>query len=68
MNDEKQNGADLHDRTAALLLLNKQERRLIRELLEMMRDSDPVRTRISRKLGEEYVEIGRHLLEAMLRP
>ena len=55
----------LHDKTGALLMLNKQERKLLRELLTMTLKSQPARDWIAKKLGSEYVEIGEHLLKAM---
>jgi len=55
----------LHDKTGALLMLNKQERKLLRELLAMTLQSRPAREWITKKLGSEYVEIGENLLKSM---
>ena len=55
----------LHDKTGALLMLNKQERKLLRELLSMTLQSQPAREWITKKLGSEYVEIGENLLKSM---
>lgn len=55
----------LHDKTGALLMLNKEERTLVRELLLMAKNSESIRTYITKRLGEKYVEIGDKLLESM---
>lgn len=55
----------LHDKTGALLMLNKEERTLVRELLLMAKNSEPIRAYITKRLGEKYVEIGKKLLESL---
>ena len=55
----------LHDKTGALLMLNKEERILLKELLLMVRNSGNVRTYITKKLGEKYIQIGEELLKSM---
>lgn len=55
----------LHDKTGALLMLNKQERKLLKELLSMTLKSQPAKDWITKKLGSEYVEIGEKLLKTM---
>jgi hypothetical protein len=55
----------LHDKTGALLMLNKEERILLKELLLMVRNSGNVRTFITKKLGEKYIQIGEELLKSM---
>lgn len=55
----------LYDRTGALLMLNKDERRLLRELLSMTLKSKNARDWIEKKLGKEYVNIGERLLKTM---
>lgn len=55
----------LYDRTGALLMLNKEERRLLRELLSMTLKSKNARDWIEKKLGKEYVSIGERLLKTM---
>jgi hypothetical protein len=65
MEKEKDFELALHDKTGALLMLNKQERKLLRELLAMTLQSQPARDWITKKLGSEYVEIGENLLKSM---
>ena len=55
----------LSDETAALLMLNKEERKLIKELLLMAMHSESVRSYIVKKLGNNYIEIGQQLLKTM---
>jgi hypothetical protein len=55
----------LADKTGALLMIDKKERELVRELLAMTLKSPSAREWISKKLGKEYVQIGMKLLKAM---
>jgi hypothetical protein len=55
----------LADNTGALLMINKQERILLRELLAMSLKSQSARKWISNKLGPDYLGIGERLLKAM---
>jgi len=55
----------LADKTGALLMIDKKERELVRELLAMTLKSPSARDWISKKLGKEYVQIGMKLLKAM---
>lgn len=55
----------LADKTGALLMIDKKERELVRELLTMTLKSPSAREWISKKLGKEYVQIGMKLLKAM---
>jgi hypothetical protein len=55
----------LHDKTGALLMLNKKERRLLKELLIVALKSENARGWIVKKLGSEYIEIGEKLLNSM---
>jgi hypothetical protein len=59
---------DLSDRTAALLMVNKDERKLIRELLVMTLNSENGKGHILKKLGAEYVELAENLLKALGSP
>jgi hypothetical protein len=59
---------DLSDRTAALLMVNKDERKLIRELLVMTLNSENGKGYILNKLGAEYVELAENLLKALGSP
>ncbi|HDZ24294.1 MAG TPA: hypothetical protein ENH70_07125 [Desulfobacteraceae bacterium] len=55
----------LNERTNALLMLNKEERKVIKELLIMTIYSESVRGYIEKRLGEEYVRVAEKLLETM---
>jgi hypothetical protein len=55
----------LADKTGALLMIDKKERELVRELLAMTLKSPSAREWISKKLGKEYVQIGMKLLKSM---
>lgn len=55
----------LHDRTGALLMIDKKERRLVKELLSITLKSQASREWIEKKLGPEYIEIGEKLLKSM---
>ena len=63
------NGRDINialaDATGALMMVNKKERRLLRELLAMSMKSPSARKWIAGKLGEEYLGIGDKLLDNM---
>ena len=65
MENNEDAGLALYDKTGALLMLNKSERRLLRELLSMTLKSNNAREWIVKKLGKEYVGIGEKLLETM---
>ena len=55
----------LADKTGALLMIDKKERELVRELLAMTLKSPSAREWISKKLGKDYVQVGMKLLKAM---
>lgn len=63
-------GADLYlsDKTSALLMLNKEERKLIRELLVMSMNSESIKTYVEKKLGKKYLQIGENLLNTLGGP
>ena len=64
--DEKQDiELGLHDRTGALLMLNKKERKLLKELLIVTLRSERGRDYVAKKLGSEYVAVGEKLLTTM---
>ncbi len=65
--NDKTNRTDveLSDKTGALLMLNKEERKLIRELLLMAMNSESVKSYIVKKLGKNYIEVGASLLKTM---
>jgi hypothetical protein len=68
--DDKKKSADfeLSDKTGALLMLNKEERKLIKELLIMTMNSESVKSYIVKKLGKNYLEVGASLLKTMGAP
>ena len=55
----------LHDKTGALLMLNKKERALMKELLLLTLSSESAKSWIVKKLGAEYLKIGEKLLKTM---
>ena len=65
MDDNNEVLVGLADKTGALLMIDKKERELVRELLAMTLKSPSARDWISKKLGKEYVQIGVKLLKAM---
>jgi len=68
-NDKKKSSdVDLSDETGALLMLNKEERKLIKELLVMTMNSESVKSYIVKKLGKNYVQVGASLLKTMGAP
>ena len=64
---DKKDGTDiaLSDRTGALLMLNKEERKLMKELLIMTLHSESAKSYITKRLGEQYIGIGEKLLKTM---
>ena len=65
---KKRADAELIDKTGALLMLNKEERKLIKELLLMTMNSESVKSYIVKKLGKTYLEVGSSLLKTMGAP
>ncbi len=66
MDDNNQNKElALHDATGALLMLNKYERKLLKELLTMTLNSESAKEWIIKKLGQKYIGIGENLLKTM---
>ncbi len=65
MKEKKDIDLNLNDKTAALLMLDKKERRLIKELIRITLKSPNARELISKRLGSEYLEIGENLLKIM---
>jgi hypothetical protein len=55
----------LADRSGALMMINKKERLLIKEVLSVTLKSPSAKEWIVKKLGSEYVQIGERLLKAM---
>jgi len=65
MEDNNEVLVGLADKTGALLMIDKKERELVREILAMTLKSPSAREWISKKLGKEYIQIGVKLLKAM---
>ena len=55
----------LSDKTGALMMINKKERKILREILGMTLKSEGGRTFIETKFGPEYLEIADNLLECL---
>ena len=55
----------LHDATGALLMLNKNERKLLKELLTMTLKFESAKEWIIKKLGHAYIGVGENLLKTM---
>lgn len=64
-NKDEENDLFLSDKTGALLMLNKEERKLLRELLLMTLSSESIKSYIVKKLGTKYIQIGEKLLKTM---
>ena len=65
MEDKENIEIGLHDITGALLMLNKKERTLMKELLILTMSSQSAKDWIAKKLGDEYIKIGEKLLRSM---
>lgn len=65
--EKEGSNADLYlsDKTGALLMLNKDERKLLKELLIMSLNSESIKTYIEKKMGRKYLQIGESLLKNM---
>jgi hypothetical protein len=63
--DERDLNLVLNDKTGALLMLNKEERKVIKELLVMTIYSESVRGYIEKRLGDDYIKVAKKLLESM---
>ena len=67
MDDKKKEDINLaiHDSTGAFLMLDKKERKLLKELIYVTMSSKNARKYIADKLGDEYIEIGNKLYKIM---
>ena len=65
IDDKEASGIALADQTGALLMLNKKERKLLKELLTMNLKSKSKKDSIAEKLGGEYIEIAENLLKGL---
>jgi hypothetical protein len=63
--DQRDRNVVLNEKTGALLMLNKEERKVIRELLIMTVYSESIRGYIEKRLGDEYIRVAEKLLESM---
>jgi hypothetical protein len=54
-----------HAETGTVLMLNKKERILVKELLGKTLSSKEAKEAIKKKFGEEYIEIAYRLLEVV---
>ena len=64
-NDSPKKELALYDTTGALLMLNKNERKLLKELLTVTLKSKNAKNWIIKKPGSEYVDIVENLLKIM---
>jgi hypothetical protein len=56
---------ELHDISSALLMIDKDERKLLKALLAIALKSESSRRWIIKKLGSEYLKVGEKLLKLM---
>jgi len=63
--DSQEVNLALYDRTGALLMIDKMERRLLKELLTITLKSPASREWIGKKLGNEYIDVAERLLKAL---
>ena len=61
----RETGNELHDISSALLMIDKDEKKLLRALLAITLKSRSSRQWVIRKLGNEYLKIGEKLLKVM---
>ncbi len=62
----RETGNDLHDISSALLMINNDERKLLKALLTITLKSQSSREWIIKKLGSEYLKVGEKLLKVMV--
>jgi len=65
MGTEEEIQFGLSDKTGALMMINKKERQILREILSMTMNSKGGKGYLTRKFGPEAVEIAENLLEAL---
>ena len=58
-------GNELHDISSALLMVDNDERKLLKALLAIALKSESSRRWIIKKLGSEYLKVGEKLLKLM---
>lgn len=64
--DSKGTQVALYDKTGALLMIDKKERRLVKELLAITLKSKNSREWIVKKMGSEYIMIAEKLLKSLV--
>jgi len=65
MNEQEKDYLVLSDQTGALMMINKKERKLLKQLLFLTMGSESGKTYIAKKLGPEYIKIADKLLHAL---
>lgn len=65
MENKKETNGALFNRSSAMLMLDKKEQKLLKEILRTTLRSRSARTWIVKKLGKEYVQIGQNLLKIL---
>ena len=58
-------GNELHDISSALLMIDNDEKKLLKALLAIALKSESSRRWIIKKLGSEYLKVGENLLKLM---
>jgi len=61
----RDSGDELHDISSALLMIDKDEKQLLRALLAITLKSRSSREWVVRKLGSQYLKVGEKLLKVM---
>ena len=65
MDDNKDADLILSDKTGALLMLNKEERKLLKELLVITMSSKSIKDHIIKRLGTNHIQIAEKLLSVI---
>lgn len=65
MTRKKDSSKALNDRADAVLMLNKEERILIKSVLSMTLNSQNGKAFIQKKIGPEYIKIAEELLKTL---
>jgi hypothetical protein len=65
MEEQDEIAIGLADKTGALLMINKKERKLIREILSVTLKSPAAKKWIIQNFGRQYIPIGEMLLKVM---
>jgi hypothetical protein len=65
MRYRREAGNELHDISSALLMIDNDEKKLLKALLAIALKSESSRRWIIKKLGSEYLKVGENLLKLM---